>query len=1237
VSESEHAQSTDDKPRRPIRRWCIRVVGGLFVLLGLCVIGVYIYLSDADRAGRLASSLLTDFAGVDVRVAELDFTLGGRIEMRDVSVRLREADLESEAADPRLFDAKRIELQGELAMLFSGNPTADMVVIEQPVVYLTEDLSRKRYNWQMFPDRDDMHEPAEPPSHLPEIVLRGGRIEFGVAREHGDIELLDELPVVGRLAIDSRDASLYHFFLREDTDADASPGLALTGEFNLTNRQLSAQLSGVAIEGHYRSILPQRIREWWDRLSPSGKLRTVHFGYTPRGGVYAILPVRDIAMTLPYGEYLARMKRVSGQFEIHGETIHINDLKGSIDDPNYAAQYTIDGKIFGLQADAPFTLTASIEGELPDEQQDLLGLPLFAQEQFYRFEPSGRFSAEVTVERREEDGEFFYGGRLNLSDVKLAYHKFYYPLHDVSASVWFDNDSLRIESLRGTGPTGAQVSLSGVVEPPGDGARIEMQLTALEVPVDEYGYAALSPHEHKRQAVRLFQPTEVHDELLKRGVIRLPDTPAASGEANGADVPVFELGGKVDIHATVTRSFGEDTHYTSASTIDVAGLNAIFKYWPYPLHVESGKLHVSEGKVVVEAVKFRGPSGATGQIDGQCLLPREPGEPVKPQLKLTNIRIPMDSLLLASIRPPHDRWLRDLNLDGVVTGEGEIFLREDGEIDYRIALEIDDAAARPFAGRFAMTDVAARIVLRRDHAKVERFFGRRRDATLLASGTAAWPGQSMTLDLDFKAGSLDIDPAIIDLLPPDHPAVPRITSIFETYQPVGVVDARLDFELGEDGETEYELFLEPRSLAFDFRDQRWVFPTMTGQVHLVADRLWLEQLTAIEGGEQLAATGMVRFDQLHETTLQITGKGETFGPLLRRFLPAPVVGVMDRMELRGGYAIPGAVLTVFPEADDQPAVTMDGAVKLIDVSADLGFPVTELNGRFDIRLRHNRDTPWPRLHMDFHLASLRVYDRLIQPLRLTLASIEGHSDWLSIDRLEGRVYDGTLLGEGRLQLSEPGRLHLELAAQDVKFQPMLYPRGKPGEGDEPRTPEPPVGTVDASLSLSGERARPDTREGRGEIAVRNASFYRFPVGMAVLQMINIATPDEAFEIADVSYVVQGETLILEKVRLDASAERKKFELVGRGELQYASREIDLTLVSRNPEVWNLGVISEMLSKVKDELISVRITGTLDDPEARAVSLSGLRETWRNLFGDADETDAEGDGEDQSDSPITTSQ
>ncbi len=1236
--------------------------------LATVLFGGYLYFASPSRVAKLAGDLLAGMTGAEVRIQWARFGFDGTIMLQGLEIRVAEAHGDA----GRLFDAPQVLIKHDLLSLFRGRFRPQLLTFITPTLHLTELTDTNVFNFQRLHEQRQAGPPSAAPTmpqELPEIRLRNGRIQFGEVAA-GRFETLGTVQLSGNLlpAVDRR--GVYFFSLRQQpTQASSShPGPVLAGKLDLQRLTVEAGVEQLTFGSPQRSMLPRRLRRWWDLLEPVGSLPSVQFGYNPdpQVGFYADLQLNDIAITLPYGELDSRMTGVSGRFSIANETIEVTDLTGEIE----GLRYTISGRVQGFSHDAPFTLSAQTQRfAIPDQPRYLLALPTAVQKQFRRFSPQGTFIAQVQIERRKPGGQLTYDGSVQVHDARMLFEHFKYPLHHVRGLLRFNDEQIELINFQGQGQTGAQVTVSGRIAPPSQDAAVHIVVTAQNAPIDSVLRQAI-PQQHRDMIDTFFYQTG-YDRLIDRGLIQtthqqtqrlnqlellrahrhdLAQQPTPNRDVLASldaqldqirkliETPVFDLGGRTTVVAETQRTMGHDNPFRTTIGLSLAEANGLYRYWPYPIRGRAGRLLIKPDRVIVDQIQVQGITGAVGTINGSIDLPSDQRPYPIPKLRLAIDAMPSDPVLFASLPQPHGQWLSDLGLTGELHAAGRIGCDTHNQIDFDIQIDLQRGGVQPYGGRLKVEALVGNATLKRSGLEVHTLAGRYGSGRLSLQGHADWSQDPPQLGLTLSGQAIPIDAALLDLLPPDHPKAPPLHQRFAQHQPTGLFDTDVTYRTVPDQPPDMKIDLRLHELGVELSGQRITLTDIQGSLIATATGIALKGWGGSLDTGQFRAWGQAAFDPQLSYDLTFDARSQQIGPVTRAMLPQAVREVIEGLSLNGGYKIQQARLVHHPEAEP-PEFEFRGQAQLTGATAALGVPITDMDGRLSIHAKSQDGSQWPSVDLRFDAQRLRAANRLTSPLSLRIATAADRSDLLNIRDLRGACYGGTLLGSGRVQLGQGGYYQMKLVVQDVAMDPFVRPEKypdpptadtgssphagplhntDPAPASEPSEPEDPyTGILAANLDIEGSLDQPNRRRGRGQMEIRNSNLYEVPLSLALMHLLNLSFPSaSSFDRASASYLIEDDQIWFDAIRFEAPT----IEIVGWGAMQYDTLALDLLLHTRNPSSPKLGALSELLGVFKDELLSIQVKGTLADPKPEATSFQGFKQSWAEIFGSPEKQD-----------------
>ncbi len=942
--------------------------------------------------------------------------------------------------------------------------------------------------------------------------------------------------------------------------------------------------------------------------------------------------------------YAIRMTEVDGRFVVEDSTLSVEGLTGMIE----GLRYHVNGRA-QLSRKGALQLEVRTDAyELPESPPFILRLPAAARQIYGEYQPRGTFRTSVHIERQPGQ-PVTYVGQADLIDVRAAFHKFTYPIRGLNGRVLFDERGLAFRGLAARGPNGGRITFEGVVTDPGPEALADVTIRMERLPIDEHLMGALN--EQARGAIGMFLHRPSFDRLVQRGLIgaaRTDENTKPLGEAaldTQADAPfVFSLDNRVNGQVRIVRDLTLGPEAIVATTVEGKGLNVLFEHFGYPMTLDGGQLVIRDTHIDVDALALRGPGGMSATVNGD--LTRRPGEAFVPDLRVTAFKSPVNRYLLAALPSAAEETLRDLSVRGDVSAEVRVTGDDDGQPRWRLTGELRRGHAQPYDGKFALDAITARFDIDGQRARINALTGRHGPAVIDLSAEIPYgpiaQGANHIPDvrIDATATNLPVSASLLDLLPPDTEVRGQLAALFERFDPGGRTQARLSLawpsvvehaetpkanqSAAADGGVRIDLELEPKELALTHQGQRVTASEMTGRVFAAADHIRLEALRGALADGWAQADGVIGLHGASDTALTLSGALPVDAPLLKAALPENINAAVEGLSLRGPVTLEDARLLHRVAPAGRPAIEFDAAFKFDGNTAQLGVPITDLKGTLDTAVRaYEGDRP-TELRLALNAQRVRAAERLIAPLQASLTNVE-HPGWLAVERVTGRVYGGTVTATGGLPLDGRGNYQLELSLQEAALGPFLDPPDDAPAAAVPSDPAPNAatmpapgavvrsldsGVVSANLALEADMADASTRRGRGAVLVRNAQLFQKQGGIGLLRVLNFAAPSsQGLDSADARFLIDRDLVRFDHLEVTGPG----LELRGTGTMTYPDTELDLTFFTRNKNAPQLGPLSDFLNAIKDELVSIRVTGTLADPRAGVAPLSGARNASEKLL------------------------
>lgn len=664
-----------------------------------------------------------------------------------------------------------------------------------------------------------------PRIHIQDLEMQVGKLDHstGTIRYEGRHEL------VGSVSSDAATRGLWTLQLEQKPARPGDPPATIIGTLQGDSFDYSVTLSNLLLDESLRTLLPEVVRQIWPHMDLEGRIDTITLsGNREQPVSTARIAVSNITMTLPatgmediWARYAneqvltdagpPRIKVTRGELEFRDWVLVMRELRGELtasagSEPvvplPVSLSFWIDlerGRLRDWNIEhatewvtealehAPFALHLEVLNYAFEPQEgatSALELPRLAAEILRNFKVKrGRVSISAFVTREDP---VWRGGTSPGADPPLeppiaadvrvqgslfidggvgGYFKFPYMLKDVRAQIAFENDLVRVESLRGKGSEGSEILISGTVVDPGDDAGVDLRIITPRAPIDQVLIDALVESPAQRFLTLLFCAPAFaslqHAGLPEREVesMRTQRADLVQRIRPGAPEPLskeriaqcssriaqlgavdwlskFRPGGWCALDLRVRRDVGGGDMVETTGTITLHEAEALCEPLPYPIRVlgrdavgvARATITVEDQRIVLpeEGLAIQLPGGGTGRIQGSIELPRDAtGERVvTPAIRVTTENDAINQLLLAAIpvdepngqlQGPSDGWpgvrrseaatmLDRIGLTGNLASTIDIGGDGRGAITWRVRLDLSDGVASPLES--VGTDVA---------------------------------------------------------------------------------------------------------------------------------------------------------------------------------------------------------------------------------------------------------------------------------------------------------------------------------------------------------------------------------------------------------------------------------------------------------------------------------------------------------------------------------------------------
>lgn len=417
--------------------------------------------------------------------------------------------------------------------------------------------------------------------------------------------------------------------------------------------------------------------------------------------------------------------------------------------------------------------------------------------------------------------------------------------------------------------------------------------------------------------------------------------------------------------------------------------------------------------------------------------------------------------------------------------------------------------------------------------------------------------------------------------------------------------------------------IRPDRLRIRRGERELVLREVEGGVDLGPGGAVSEELRGRIGGWDVTLQGVV--EPLEDGGFAVTGSLLASGPALDEdawaLLPVAVSDIARAIDLRAPgvveLSIPDLSMELAPDGEVR-SVAAAGRTTLSAASADVGVRLEEMAGTLHFRYEREGVGAPPEFLVELEAPSLLASGLRLHDPSAEIAST-GERGRVWIRTFEARTHDGRLVGhamlDGPRDASEaPWRYSASVRMSDVRVAPALEELRGVADGGSAGAVEPPLrdgsrGLLSGEVSLAGVIGDRSSRRGRGSAQVGQGHVLDLPLLMPLLEVANLQLPSSApVDLAMAEFFVEGERVTFEELSAFAGG----VEIYGFGTLELTDYKLDLRFASR--AVRPIPVLGQLVEGLKNELVGLRVEGTLQRPAVVPETLRGTRALLSRLVG-----------------------
>jgi ribosome-associated translation inhibitor RaiA len=618
-------------PAKPMSRRSAAILCGVVVavLLGADAL----LLSNPTILGWAAELQVRKALGDQLSFTDLKMSIGGRVKMENVSLRLTER--------------QRTFLSSERATVWigrrSGSWVAETIQLDRPRLHFNDLHLREllETGGGGRPLREII------PSHvLPRVTCKGGTLELIhtsiMAPDAPQAFLIDEMVMVPTTG--------YRYFVRGSLKSELLGAWRIQGEVDLDSGEHRVYLTSEQVElgPKIRDALAASIHPVWDKYRPEGpagvEMLIAYDRSKADKGLSFRVTLRPRGLRLLYRNFPYPCEQIHGEIEFRADGFTVKNLEAR---SGPATKIRFDGSADGYEEEAGFHWRIEMD-DVPMDEKLRSALGPKARDVWATFRPSGTLDARATAHReRGPNLKESIPVDLTLRGASFAYAGFPYEIDRAEGEIRASGNDIVVKHLKGIHGRG-EFRFAGRIDSIDADPVIDLDVRASSLELDGKFRDALSPE-----------------------LRRLWERIAPSGGVN--------------LGLRILRAKGQEPKFQA--TVQALGNRVQYRDIPLPVLVREGTVEFNEGHVRLNHLKGQlDPSGEV-VVSGE-IVPSPRGEMT--HLEIDGKGVSIDDRFKDRMPKELSEILKTLKLSGASDFKFTLDEWREGErSEMRVALQLD--------------------------------------------------------------------------------------------------------------------------------------------------------------------------------------------------------------------------------------------------------------------------------------------------------------------------------------------------------------------------------------------------------------------------------------------------------------------------------------------------------------------------------------------------------------------
>jgi len=671
----------------------------------------------------------------------------------------------------------------------------------------------------------------------------------------------------------------------------------------------------------------------------------------------------------------------------------------------------------------------------------------------------------------------------------------------------------------------------------------------------------------------------------------------------------FSPHGLAAIDCTFSRSSQTDKKKTLV--VNLLGVDAQYRRFPYPLRNLTGKLFFDRDSVIV--------SDVLSQVEGRriTLNGRVAGRGTDRPIYYLSAKandIPLDSTLEAALPEKQRSLYNRLNMTGLADASIMIFTPSEGQgsASFLADVSVKDASLNVSEPSLIISDVSAKVVLTPGSVSITNFAGLYDNGSVSLVGGLQLgdTGQPDYYHLTVDAKEAHLDDGLIGLLPAS------LEKVIRQSQLEGRINLHTELNKTFDERADYKVVVDCLGDNISFGWFPYPLRVVTGRLTIRNDSIALEDIIAtpvddvqmVEPAATVKLNGQMTLvnNAFNRGRFRLSASDMLFDEKLNAALTESIGPVFQKLAPAGRFDLNIENVEILNDSNAAKRIDFSGAAEFKSCNFNISGTRAEVDGHLQAKGCHITGSGFSEGQVSLDCESCVIKGKSLTDLKVTIYYDPNQESWSS-KLLLADCYGGKVTGE--LQIMQPARGVLEYTLQ-AGFD-RIDLRRFIQDGKPERAPEKDYtsGTMDALLSLNSRIGEVYSRIGRCRLAIRDMQVGKVSPLAKLLNVLSLTEPtDFAFEQMVVDSYIKRDKLLFEEFDLSGKA----VAFYGSGWMDLPSENVTLTLTARGQRLraTEPSVLQSLTEGLGGAVVRMEVTGNVYDPQVQTKTLPVVEDSLR---------------------------